>query len=29
VIFVICVLSFRKGMVGEWLAWRERQRTST
>jgi branched-chain amino acid transport system permease protein len=27
VIFVICVLSFRKGMVGEWLAWRERQRT--
>ena len=29
VIFVICVLSFRKGMVGEWLAWRERQRTQT
>jgi len=29
VIFVICVLSFRKGMVGEWLAWRERQRTPT
>ena len=29
VIFVICVLAFRKGMVGEWLAWRERQRTST
>ena len=27
VIFVICVLSFRKGIVGEWLAWRERQRT--
>ena len=26
VIFVICVLSFRKGMVGEWLAWRERRR---
>ena len=29
VIFVICVLSFRKGMVGEWLAWRERQRAQT
>jgi branched-chain amino acid transport system permease protein len=29
VIFVICVLAFRKGMVGEWLAWRERQRTPT
>ena len=29
VIFVICVLAFRKGMVGEWLAWRERQRTQT
>jgi branched-chain amino acid transport system permease protein len=29
VIFVICVLSFRKGMVGEWLAWRERQRSQT
>ena len=27
VIFVICVLAFRKGIVGEWLAWRERQRT--
>jgi hypothetical protein len=26
---VICVLAFRKGMVGEWLAWRERQRTPT
>ncbi len=26
VIFVICVLAFRKGMVGEWLAWRERRR---
>jgi branched-chain amino acid transport system permease protein len=29
VIFVICVLSFLKGMVGEWLAWRERQRSQT
>jgi branched-chain amino acid transport system permease protein len=25
-IFVVCVLAFRKGMVGEWLAWRERRR---
>ena len=25
-IFVLCVLAFRKGMVGELIAWRERQR---
>jgi branched-chain amino acid transport system permease protein len=24
VIFVLCVLLFRRGMVGEWLAWRQR-----
>lgn len=28
-IFVVCVLAFRKGMVGEWLAWRERRRVQT
>ena len=27
VIFVVCVLAFRKGVVGELLAWRERRRT--
>jgi branched-chain amino acid transport system permease protein len=26
VIFVLCVLAFRKGIVGEYLAWRERRR---
>ncbi len=25
-IFVVCVLAFRKGVVGEWLAWLERRR---
>jgi branched-chain amino acid transport system permease protein len=25
VIFVVCVLAFRKGLVGELLAWRERR----
>jgi branched-chain amino acid transport system permease protein len=29
VIFVICVLAFRKGIVGELLAWRERRRAKT
>ncbi|MBL0422868.1 branched-chain amino acid ABC transporter permease [Ramlibacter sp. AW1] len=24
-IFVLCVLAFRKGIVGEWLAWRDRR----
>ncbi len=28
VIFVICVLSFRKGMVGELLAWNDRRRAA-
>jgi branched-chain amino acid transport system permease protein len=27
VIFVVCVLAFRKGVVGEVLAWRERRKT--
>ena len=27
VIFVVCVLAFRKGMVGELLAWRARRRS--
>lgn len=27
-IFVICVLAFRKGVVGEWQAWRERRRVA-
>ena len=27
VIFVVCVLAFRKGLVGELLAWRDRRRT--
>ena len=26
VIFVVCVLAFRKGMVGELLAWQQRRR---
>jgi branched-chain amino acid transport system permease protein len=26
VIFVICVLAFRKGVVGELIAWRDRRR---
>ena len=25
-IFVVCVLAFRKGMVGELIAWRDRRR---
>ncbi|MEO7549149.1 MAG: branched-chain amino acid ABC transporter permease [Ramlibacter sp.] len=29
VIFVVCVLAFRKGVIGELLAWRERRRTRT
>ncbi len=29
VIFVLCVLAFRKGMVGELAAWRERRRLAT
>lgn len=28
VIFVVCVLAFRKGMVGELLAWRDRRRVA-
>jgi len=29
VIFVVCVLAFRKGVVGELLAWRERRKLSS
>ncbi|MBS0321460.1 MAG: branched-chain amino acid ABC transporter permease [Proteobacteria bacterium] len=29
VIFVACVLAFRRGIVGEWLAWRQRRRPGT
>jgi len=28
-IFIVCVLAFRKGLVGEYLAWRERRQTAT
>ena len=28
VIFVLCVLAFRKGVVGELQAWRERRRNA-
>ncbi|MDO5652497.1 MAG: branched-chain amino acid ABC transporter permease [Brachymonas sp.] len=27
-IFVLCVMLFRKGIVGEWLAWRDKRRAS-